>query len=346
MSVPPNRVQEPAQVAVLDRLGLLNRLKSYSRAYNRGEIRRSTRVIATYILGAGDHVAVFNITTGEVEASHGPVGYNSLAFDAEGERYASVRPAIYAFNADHTPLVEGKAVPNPNILNGCGWSVDGSLFAVAQNGANGVTFALYDTTNFDLVSVPTVQPSSRGYDIQFSPDGNAAIVGARYSPYLIIYNTSDWSVLATVDGLPGRPVGQITTDSAYYIGGLGSTIYVIDLSDGSFTSHTLDGLFTSVRPQVAVSPDGSVVYVPSGPTNKGEFAAYSTSDWSFIGSTIVASGKTVNNIDVNRENTLVATSRHDGRNVPMFNTADLTPNTDVAYNYPQDGYIGGETKFN
>ncbi len=88
----------------------------------------------------------------------------------------------------------------PSTANGCAFSPDGSLLAVAHTASPHIT--IYNTSDWSKVANPAQLPPSTSNGCAFSPDGSLLAVGHGGYPYITVYNTSTWAKLANPSVLP------------------------------------------------------------------------------------------------------------------------------------------------
>ena len=111
-------------------------------------------------------------------------------------------PYIHIVNA-----AKRRRLPNPSALpssngNGCSFSPDGSLLAVAHQTSPYIT--IYNTSDWSKLPNPSQLPTGTGNGCSFSPDGSLLAVAHQTSPFITIYNTSDWSKLPNSSALPSN----------------------------------------------------------------------------------------------------------------------------------------------
>ena len=109
-------------------------------------------------------------------------------------------PYMLVTNAATGRLKPYPATLPPSTANGCAFSPDGALLAVAHYGSPYVT--IYNTSDWSKVADPATLPTSTANGCAFSPDGALLAVTHYNSPYVTIYNTSDWSKVADPATLP------------------------------------------------------------------------------------------------------------------------------------------------
>ena len=79
-----------------------------------------------------------------------------------------------------------KLVSLPSTGNGCAFSPDGSLLAVAHAGSPYIT--IYNTSTWAKLANPSALPSNNANGCAFSPDGTLLAVAHGVSPHITIYN--------------------------------------------------------------------------------------------------------------------------------------------------------------
>ena len=89
-----------------------------------------------------------------------------------------------------------------------------SLFAIVDTGVPYITIG--NLAKNKLLPTPATLPAGTANGCAFSPDGSKLVVAHATSPYITIYNTSDWSKTE----LPHRVVSQGRTVAFASAGGL------------------------------------------------------------------------------------------------------------------------------
>lgn len=86
------------------------------------------------------------------------------------------------------------------ITSDVAFSPDGQYLATAEFITNGLK--IHDTINYDVVR--TINHQGAGAGVAFSPDGKYLALATNGTPFLYVFNTSDWSSV-TING--GNPPG-------------------------------------------------------------------------------------------------------------------------------------------
>ena len=157
--------------------------------------------------------------------------------------------------ADNTVLVENLAVgPNPA---GIALTPDGSKAYVVNNGGNTVSVINAATLSEEL---PVITVGTQPTGIAITPDGTKAFVSNFQSNTVSIIDTSNDTIITTVDVGTGPLSIAITPDGTKaYVGNLRSDdISVIDTNDFHIIT-TIPGV--SGPRGLIISPDGTKAYV-------------------------------------------------------------------------------------
>ena len=165
--------------------------------------------------------------------------------------------------------VDSKFVAAPvsvsSTANGCAFSPDGTLLAVAHSGSPYIT--IYNTSTWAKLANPSVLPSSNATGCAFSPDGTLLAVAHSGSPYITVYNTSTW---ATTPGFSLASTGSKAVSfghtDTYRIRG------TVRDKDGNLVSRTVrahrrsDGALVAQTVSDAVTGEYEVLVYPDSPT--------------------------------------------------------------------------------
>jgi WD40 repeat protein len=144
------------------------------------------------------------------------VGYNGQVLILDGTTY----------EINHTPIA------CPDHCQGVEYSPDGAYLAVAHQ--DSPFFTVYNTATWAKLSNPSVLPEWTGRDVSWSPDG-AYLAVAHEQKFsggtkgLIVYDTSDWSVVLNWGNGDGYP-GAGTTNCSFSKDG--NYLYVCDDDNG------------------------------------------------------------------------------------------------------------------
>ncbi len=169
-------------------------------------------------------------------------------------------------NADNTVSVvdplSGKLVTTIQGFNGplgVTGTPDGSKSYVTNSGPTPGTVSVIDTSTNQITKTVTVGSAPTGVDL--SPDGQHLYVTNQNDGTLSIIATSTDTVSATI-WVGGSPVGvEVTPDGAHaYIADFPNTVKVLDTSTNQITATISDASLNGPT-LVAISPDGSTVYV-------------------------------------------------------------------------------------
>ena len=137
-------------------------------------------------------------------------------------------------------------------------------------------------------------PAGTGYGCAFSPDGALLAVAHNASPYINIYNTSDWSKVANPATLPtGASNGCAFSPDGALLAVVHSTspyITIYNTSDWSKVANPAT-LPTGIGYGCAFSPDGALLVVAH--SISPYITIYNTSDWSKVGDATPVSGSTI-----------------------------------------------------
>ena len=166
----------------------------------------------------------------------------------------------------------------PSTANGCAFSPDGSLLAVAHNNSPHIT--IYNTSDWSKVANPAQLPPNTANGCAFSPDGSLLAVAHNTSPYITVYDTSDWSKVANPAQLPaGTANGCAFSPDGSLLAVAHATspyITVYDTSDWSKVANPAQ-LPANTGNGCAFSPDGSLLAVAHD--NSPYITVYNTSTW-------------------------------------------------------------------
>ena len=149
--------------------------------------------------------------------------------------------------------------------NGCVFSPDGTLLAVAHGGSPYIT--IYNTSTWTKLANPSVLPSNTANGCAFSPDGTLLAVAHGGSPYITIYDTSTWATTPgfSISSADSRAVSFGHTDT-YRIRG------TVRDKDGNLVSRTIrvhrrsDGALVAQTVSAAMTGEYEVLVYPDSPT--------------------------------------------------------------------------------
>lgn len=160
----------------------------------------------------------------------------------------------------------------------CAWSPDGTYFAMGDsNGAGGVH--VWRTSDWSLVTLVT-NPTSKVFHLVFSPDSSMLAVGIQASPYIQVYNTSDWSAKADPVSLPsGTVVGvAFSPDSSKLsVSTAGSTIKIYATSGMTVVAGTPGD---NTQNQTVFTADG--LYFMTSRNAAPYLRVYDVATWSLV----------------------------------------------------------------
>ena len=169
----------------------------------------------------------------------------------------------------------------------CAWSPDGAYFALGTSDVSGSVY-VWRTSDWTAVTIAS-NPTSKVFHLVFSPDSSMLAVGIQASPYIQVYNTSDWSAKAAPASLPtGTVVGvSFSADSSKLSVSCGGfTIKIYNTSDMTVVSGTPAD---KTQNQTVFTNDG--LYFVTGRSSAPYLRVYSTSTWG-LATTPTTSGMT------------------------------------------------------
>lgn len=176
-------------------------------------------------------------------------------------------------------LRKGKQLPiKPAPANGLcsAYSPVGALFAVGNNA--GGSIHVFDGNTGDEITLAGGTVSGQCDAVAFSPDGSLLAVGHSSSPYLTVYNTSDWSKL-TIGSLPPGSVKSLafSPDGSLLAVGHNTTPFLTVYRTSDWSKVTLGANPNATISELSFSPDGSKLAAAG--TTSPYLHWYSTTDW-------------------------------------------------------------------
>ena len=149
--------------------------------------------------------------------------------------------------------------------NGCAFSPDGSLLAVAHSSPPSIT--IYNTSTWAKLANPSTLPPSTANGCTFSPDGSLLAVAHNSSPYITIYNTSTWAAVSWFSlAVSDAKAVSFGVSPAYRIRG------TVRDKDGNLVSRTVrahrrsDGVLVAQTVSDAVTGEYELRVYPDSPT--------------------------------------------------------------------------------
>ena len=148
--------------------------------------------------------------------------------------------------------------------NGCAFSPDGSLLAVAHQSSPYIT--IYNTSNWSKLANPSQLPASHANGCAFSPDGSLLAVAHQVSPYITVYDTSTWAAVSWFSlAVSDAKAVSFWASPAYRIRG------TVRDKDGGLVSRTVrahrrsDGLLVAQTVSDAVTGEYELRVYPDSP---------------------------------------------------------------------------------
>ena len=167
---------------------------------------------------------------------------------------------VFLQNVDSKFVIAPVAMPST--ANGCAFSPDGTLLAVAHGVSPYIT--VYNTSTWAKLANPSVLPTGTANGSAFSPDGTLLAVAHGGTPHITIYNTSTW---ATTSGfslsLTNSRAVSFGATPAYRIRGtvrdkdgnlVSRTVRAHRRSDGALVAQTVSDAVTGAY-ELRVYPD-------------------------------------------------------------------------------------------
>ena len=152
----------------------------------------------------------------------------------------------------------------PSTANGCAFSPDGSLLAVAHNSSPYIT--IYNTSDWSKVANPAQLPPGAAYGCAFSPDGSLLAVAYNSSPYITVYDTSTWAVESGFSTINANSKAVSFGNSpAHRIRG------TVRDKDGNLVSRTIrahrrsDGVLVAQTASAAMTGEYELLVYPDSP---------------------------------------------------------------------------------
>jgi len=219
----------------------------------------------------------------------------ALAFSPDNSRLVvggrgAISIAVYD-TSDWSQLPSPAFMPDADVY-GVAFSPSGALLA-AVGYSTYVT--IYNADDFSVRAVPAWPAASDAYATAFSPDGSVlAVAGVGFSsgqgrPLLVLYNTADWSVIATpslVERYAHASSVAFSPDGAHIAVSLNAgaveSFVVLSTVDWSLT-HADTG--TGNAASIAYSTDGGVLAV--GFESADYLRLYNTGDWAQLPNPLV-----------------------------------------------------------
>ena len=169
---------------------------------------------------------------------------------------------VHLQNVDSKLVVPSIAMPST--ANGCAFSPDGSLLAVAHAASPYIT--IYNTSTWAKLANPSVLPTSTANGCAFSPDGTLLAVAHNSSPYITIYNTSTWAATSGFSlGAADAKAVSFGNSPAHRIRG------TVRDKDGNLVSRTIrahrrsDGVLVAQTVSDAVTGGYELLVYPDNP---------------------------------------------------------------------------------
>ena len=171
------------------------------------------------------------------------------------------------------------------------FSPNGQYLAVTYEATSSTPgFAVYTTSDWELVTGTPNLGTQLANSCTFSPDGQYLAVAHNVSPYLAIIDTNTWTAVAGTPALPTvarkvafSPNGQYLAVGTSPVTSA-SSMYVYNTSDWSLASDDFlppeSGSNGGTSYGVAFSPDG--VYLVTGNHVAPRMYVYYTADWSRV----------------------------------------------------------------
>lgn len=162
------------------------------------------------------------------------------------------------------------------------FSNDDSILAVTGAGASGTKLALYDTSDWSLITGPG-DVGNFCRDCAWSHDDAWLGIAVQGSPYFLVYDTSDWSLVSTPvsNGSVFNTGAAFNHNSSLFATGITLSPYIEIYDTSTWTKLSDPSTSPTGEPQdCQFSSDGSILsiahFVSPYITN------YNTSDWSKI----------------------------------------------------------------
>lgn len=248
--------------------------QTYNRAFS-----RDGSMLAVCTRVAGDGVRIYDTSDWSVVHQFTTGGRSWGASWSPNDAYLALHcensPYLYVLDTSDWSVVSGTPT-EAAAGEGPAYSPDGSLLASPIQGASG-PLIVYNTSDWSTAfSVSSYQPT----EVAFSPDGAWLAVTDDVSPYLHVYDTSDWSeeTLTATPGSSGYYL-SFSPDSAYLaVAALNAETYVVNA--GTWDLVASAGTFASQSFGIRFSRNGDFLAV--GLRNSPWLNFYSTVDWSLI----------------------------------------------------------------
>lgn len=210
-----------------------------------------------------------------------------------------VAQAKFAFRRQTTQLEDEwesfvTGVPTINFTGySCHFSPDGSILAVGHAIGSGGTrvVSLINTSNWSLITAGPTATAGIGHAVRFSADGSMLALGLSREPWLVVYDTSDWSVIFDDLDTIEVPVstGGIRCLDFSPDGSMLALTFELDTTGLAVLDTTTWGKISGPRELsngngfgCAFSPDGALLAFTHSGFNGDTLTVMDTSDWSEV----------------------------------------------------------------
>jgi len=251
------------------------------------DVKFSPDGATAYVLNElSQDVAVIDVANGSVVESIGFTGSpRALAISPDG-----ATAYVTLWDADSVAVIDldtrslGTAIAVGDGPFGVAFSPDGELAYVSNETES--TVSVIDVADGEVVGNP-IAVGALPHAVAFSPDGARAYVASYGDNSVSVINTvsQSWTNTISLTGT-GFPTGIVfSPDSTTAYVAHGTNLTVVNVNDPTVTTVVPLGSFTR---GLAVSPDGSTLYIPQ--QNIGTVAVVTTTDKAVGTSLAVGSG--------------------------------------------------------
>lgn len=202
--------------------------------------------------------------------------------------------------------------------------------------------ALYGQVINTTTNTGASNPSTRGfsYQVAMNADGTVAYFPSYEDNSVKVVNPSNGAILATIPVSTGPQAVAIASDGKGYAVSYTGTVTQFDTTTNTVTGVTYSSGGTSTPYGLAVSPDGSTLYVPNNTVD-----TMSVIDTATGAVTTLATGSRPRGIAVSADGSRVIVTNSSGNTVSVFKVGGVTGgsggNGGDGGSAPAPGYTGG-----
>ncbi len=258
----------------------------------------------------------------EVSPSRSLFFYKSISLEANGVQYIAnytsnqyqrVLPKYYSKLPSNNPFVGVTISRRINVL-------------VRYGTANAGYLRLFNLVSGDELAQPSVLPTSNVNKAVFSPDGRRLVVRMESTPFIIIYNTSNWTQIPNPATIPnGRGDAIYSPNGSFLVTSFTSAPYLRIYNTSNWTTVS----FTTIpgaSQSITFSPNGTWMAVSHGSTPF--VTRYNVSGWEKLGDpSVIPEGVASQMVFTGNSDRLIMNMQSRIPTLKVYNTSNWTLNT-------------------